>query len=95
MTPMAFLEKIADMVGFHSVHYFTTVYRKQLGMPPGEWRKKELIGIGKDILFEEDVYEFTGLNCIGSLEIVPSRKSYLQIILCGFKDWFTAVVRFH
>lgn len=47
------LKKIAEIVGFHSVHYFTTVFKKLIGVPPGEWRKGENIGIGKDIFLEE------------------------------------------
>lgn len=47
------LKIIAEMTGFHSVHYFSSVFKKQTGYPPGEWRNKEKIGIGKDILLKE------------------------------------------
>ncbi len=47
------LKNIADMVGFHSIHYFTSVFKKQIGLPPGEWRTREQSGIGKELLLKD------------------------------------------
>lgn len=34
------IANVADECGFASLHYFTTVFRKQVGMPPGHYREE-------------------------------------------------------
>ncbi|WP_336785673.1 AraC family transcriptional regulator [Paenibacillus sp. MMO-177] len=41
-TSIASLKEIAADSGFQSVHYFTNVFTEQMGMPPGEYRRRHL-----------------------------------------------------
>lgn len=34
------IKEISDRTGFDTVHYFTTVFTAEMGMPPGKFRKK-------------------------------------------------------
>jgi|HigsolmetaAR203D_1030402.scaffolds.fasta_scaffold03792_5 AraC-type DNA-binding domain-containing proteins len=34
------IKEISDRTGFDTVHYFTTVFTDEMGMPPGKFRKK-------------------------------------------------------
>ncbi|MEK3752032.1 AraC family transcriptional regulator [Paenibacillus sp. FSL E2-8871] len=34
------LKEISEMSGFKTVHYFTTVFSAEMGMPPGEFKRK-------------------------------------------------------
>lgn len=40
----AYISKIATTVGFDSISYFSTVFRKQCGMSPEEWKNETLVG---------------------------------------------------
>ncbi|TCM96334.1 AraC-like protein [Paenibacillus sp. BK033] len=41
-TSLASLKEIAADSGFQSVHYFTNVFTEQMGIPPGEYRRRHL-----------------------------------------------------
>ncbi|NIK78724.1 AraC-like DNA-binding protein/mannose-6-phosphate isomerase-like protein (cupin superfamily) [Paenibacillus castaneae] len=34
------LKEISELLGFKTVHYFTTVFSAEMGMPPGEFKRK-------------------------------------------------------
>ncbi|TBL78551.1 AraC family transcriptional regulator [Paenibacillus thalictri] len=44
-TTLHSLKEIAEDAGFGSVHYFTSVFTEQLGVPPGEYRKRHMADI--------------------------------------------------
>jgi AraC-like DNA-binding protein len=36
------ISRIAEETGFESVHYFTRVFTRKIGVPPGQFRKSEI-----------------------------------------------------
>ncbi len=48
------IKKISSEVGFHSVHYFTYIFKKHCNSPPASWQRKEKKGIGKDIIIKNN-----------------------------------------
>lgn len=46
------LKRIAESVGFKTIHHFTRVFKQVEGMSPGRWKARETAGIGKDIHFD-------------------------------------------
>lgn len=41
LTTSLSMKEIADQTGFSSVHYFTKTFSKEIGLPPGQFRKKK------------------------------------------------------
>ncbi|WP_271752432.1 AraC family transcriptional regulator [Cohnella sp. JJ-181] len=41
-TTLCSVKEIADLTGYHSVHYFTRVFADRYGIPPAEYRRKTL-----------------------------------------------------
>jgi AraC-like DNA-binding protein/quercetin dioxygenase-like cupin family protein len=44
------LKRIADLTGFASVHHFTRVFTRVVGVPPAHWRERERAGIRQDVI---------------------------------------------
>ena len=44
------LKHIADVTGFASVHHFTRVFSRVVGVPPAQWRERERAGIRQDVI---------------------------------------------
>ncbi|MCR2804716.1 helix-turn-helix domain-containing protein [Paenibacillus soyae] len=45
------LKEIAPEVGFKNIHHFNRVFKQVEGISPGQWKRKEIQGIRKDIHF--------------------------------------------
>ncbi|MDF2802481.1 MAG: hypothetical protein K0S61_2384 [Anaerocolumna sp.] len=56
------LKKIADRIGFKTVHHFSRVFKKAEKMPPGQWREMERKGIRKDVFFTDNFVEYLYKN---------------------------------
>lgn len=43
------LKSIAELTGFASVHHFTRVFRRVIGVAPAQWRERERAGVRQDV----------------------------------------------
>ncbi|MFC5464857.1 helix-turn-helix domain-containing protein [Lederbergia graminis] len=46
-------EEIAKMTGFDNVHYFSSVFSSEMGLPPGEFREKFRKNVGEGVTMNE------------------------------------------
>jgi AraC-like DNA-binding protein len=48
------LKQISEMTGFKSIHHFSRTFRKQKGMSPGQFYRREREGIRKDVYINDN-----------------------------------------
>jgi len=44
------LKRIAELTGFASVHHFTRVFTREMGVAPARWRERERNGVRQDVI---------------------------------------------